>query len=173
LSRSGQMKVGRASHLRGTGLASIKTWPSRQGQNESSPVSRVRGTGLVSINIWPSRQRQGQNEDSPVRSAGLASKKTLPSRQGRTNRSVRGIQCEPGTSDDRSSLPDGLLLKQLPSTSYWATFILSLAGRTRPFRASPTLRTGHSHLSAHRNSRFGLLAQIKRLHRFDCCFQNF
>jgi hypothetical protein len=62
---------------------------------------------------------------------GLASKKTRPSRQGRSKHSVRDIQCElTGTSNDRSSLRDGPLLKYksryfVPGIQALRTWLLS------------------------------------------------
>ena len=73
---------------------------------------------------------EGLDDSSPVRSAGKMMQKTRPSRQGRSKRSAFGPRNSASQSSDRSSRPDGCLIKTFPSTSYWATFVESLRDKS-------------------------------------------
>ncbi len=92
---------------------------------------------------------EGLNESSPARSGGVALKETT--RPGRDDRGlltlVKPHTRGPGAKTLLSSLPGRMSLFALfPSTSYWATFTLSLsghehvlarsaAGHARPYQA--------------------------------------
>jgi hypothetical protein len=96
---------------------------------------------------------EGPNESSPVRSAGLAFGKSDPSRTGRSTALYPRETAGERPSRTLSSLAGRTLsFASFPSTSYWATFIRSLRGRssspkpksrvdsrTRPRSGAPTM----------------------------------